>query len=628
MTFILLVIKSRCMAVWNIYAATEIDIKQRNSNTPVGGKGQYMKEKFKKLTERLKNSKGVLVATALCLVAVLLAAGFFSYSSAYAKILPNINAGGLRLGGMTAETAEKEISDAFKNATNGKVVVFVIDGSKADVSFDRLDAVIDGKKTAEAAFSVGRNGGNGKKLLKMLKLAFKGEDIPLEISLNENELDEIIKGLAGDKEVLPEDASFSLDGDRLTVSRGHGGKMVDRQKAIRLLAKAATDPGLKEIELKIETLAAKKVDLDEFYAKITAPMQDAAYRLEDGEVVIDAEKPGITVEKSAVKAALDSENGQNTITVKTQQPKITKKQLEERLFRDVMGSFSSSFATSTEARASNVRLTAQRVNGKILMPGESFSYDKTVGRRTAANGYREAGVYIGNKTETGIGGGICQTSSTLYSAALYANLEIVSRTSHSLPVSYVPAGQDATIAEGYIDLVIKNNTEYPVKFVAEVNGRRLTCKVLGVKEPDISVELVHTRTADYQPQTERTENPEIPVGYKHIINKGAPGYAVASQRIVKQGGKVIKTEKLTRSVYRAAPIEEEVNPADKDTPTEQLKTYTPGMVLEEEKPETTQPQNPEPPQTEPENTELPEPLPESETVSEPANDYVPEEVNV
>ena len=550
-----------------------------------------MNDKFKKLTESLKNSKSLIVAGVLCLVAVLFVAGFFAYSSAYAKVLPNINAGGIKLGGMTCEEAEKEISDAFRDVTRGKEIDLVLDGKRTGIVYDDLAAVIDGKKTAQAAFEVGREGGNVKKLIKMFMLAFKSENVSLELALDEQALDKVIKDLAGDREILPEEASFRLDGDKLTVSKGHGGKLVDREKAKQLLAKAATDPKAKEIKLEIKTLAAKKVDLDEFYAKITAPMQNAAYRLENGEIVIDDEKVGITVDKSAVKAALESEDGQNTITVKTEQPKVTKKQLEELLFRDVMGSFSSSFATSSAARASNVQLTASRVNGKILMPGETFSYDKTVGSRTVANGYREAGVYIGNKTETGIGGGICQTSSTLYSAALYANLEIVSRTSHSLPVSYVPAGQDATIAEGYIDLLIKNNTEYPVKFVAEVQNRRLTCKILGVKDPDITVELVHTRTADYQPTIERAENPEIPKGYKHIINKGAPGYAVASQRIVKQAGKVIKTEKLTRSVYRAAPIEEEVNPADKDTPTEELKLYTPGMVIENTTPDEPKPED-------------------------------------
>ena len=88
-----------------------------------------------------------------------------------------------------------------------------------------------------------------------------------------------------------------------------------------------------------------------------------------------------------------------------------------------------------------------------------------------------------------------------------------------------------------------------------------------------------------KPQTERTENAEIPAGYKRILNKGADGYVVESKRIVSKDGEVIKTEKLTKSVYRAAPIEEEVNPANINTPSEELRIYTPGMTHPEEIPE-------------------------------------------
>ena len=178
-------------------------------------------------------------------------------------------------------------------------------------------------------------------------------------------------------------------------------------------------------------------------------------------------------------------------------------------------------------------------------------------------------------------------------------------------MSYVPAGQDATIAEGYIDLQLRNNTDYPVKITAQVNGRRVTCSILGVKVPGQTVELTHSTVSTSEPKLERTVNEAIPKGYKHIINKGAPGYTVASSRIVKINGEVVKTEKLTGSVYRAAPIEEEVNPADKDTPSENLKVYTPGMELvkeEEKKPleSTEEPAKQEPEKQEPIINQKPE----------------------
>ena len=388
------------------------------------------------------------------------------------------------------------------------------------------------------------------------------------------------------------------------------------------IQKAVATAKFDKISFKLEEIKAEAFDINKLYEELIAPAKDAEYKYEDGEVKIVDEKVKVIVDKQKIKQAFESDTEGMTLTVETEVPKVTAAQLKEMLFRDRLGTFSSNFATSTAARASNVILTAQRINGYILMPGDVFSYDKTIGRRTVANGFREAGVYVGNKVESGIGGGICQTSSTLYSAALYANLEIVSRTSHSLPVSYVPAGMDATIAEGYIDLKIRNNTEYPVKIEAIVNGRKITCSILGVSVPGLTVELAHSTVSTSQPQTQRTEDAAIPKGYKQIINKGAPVYTVASNRIVKMNGEVVKTEKLTRSVYRAAPVEEVVNPADKDIPSENLKVYTPGMKIPEPVEETPQPEvNNAPPE---ETVTTPtEPLPE-----EPAKPEVPAEPEV
>ena len=568
-----------------------------------------------KITDYAKKSKGFRLIFVLCLSALLMVGCFFVYSSAYAKILPNISVRDIKIGGMTVEDAERELKSGFGTQIEDRIVVAECEGAQKEIRLSEFKAVIDNKKTAENAFLIGRTGGHFKKASKLFKLAFKGEEIPLEILIDEKILDSLIRELAGDKEIPAVATHYRLSGDKLTIVRGHGGKIVDRKKAVETIKKAVLDPNVEKLIFNIDMVEAQKADLESLYAEITAPMKNAEYRLEDGEVVIIPEKVGIAVEKKLIKEALDSDKPEYTLSVKTEEPERTKEELEEHLFRDVMGTWSSNFATSTQARANNVILAASRIDGKILMPGDVFSYDKTIGRRTAANGYHEAGVYIGNKVESGIGGGICQTSSALYSAALYANLEIVSRTSHSLPVSYMPAGQDATIAEGYIDLKIKNDTEYPIKISAKVTGRRLICSILGVKEPDITVELVHTRTATYEPEIERTENPVIPKGYKLITNKGAEGYAIASSRIVKKAGKIIKTEKLTRSVYRAAPQEEQVNPADRDTPSEELKIYTQGLAIPTNDPKPEDPKLEEP-KTEQSVTEDPEPTTEETEIQD------------
>lgn len=552
-------------------------------------------------------SKGLVALIGAACALVVIAGGFFVYSATYEGVYPGIEVAGLDMGGLNREDVRRRMDVEYGNAAADREIAFVCGAGSEEVLLSDLGARLDSEKIAEDAYATGRDGGLFDRGTAILTGLFKKTEVPLSAKADEAALETLIGKIAGEFEIPMTETTYELQGDNLTIIKGNPGKMVDRDKVLMLIADALVNTEIDRIELKVEATEPKTVDLDTLYQELTRPVTNAEYALEDGEVVVIPPKGGVTLAKSELKKALESDDDRYTLAVKVAQPRVTADELEELLFRDVLAAYSSDFSTSSAARASNVNLTASRVDGYILMPGDVFSYDETVGRRTAANGYKEAGVYIGNKVESGIGGGICQTSSTLYCAALYANLEIVQRTSHSLPVAYVPAGMDATIAEGYIDLKIKNNTEYPVKIQAIVNGRQLTCKFLGVKEPDINVEIVNTRTATLEPETEISENPGLPAGYKKILNKGAQGYRVASKRIVRSGGEIIKEEKLTGSVYRAANTEIEVNPADKEKPIEELKIYVEEEYKAEQERLKTEAENAD-------NTESAEPTGETEDV--------------
>ncbi len=537
------------------------------------------------LIEKIKGSKAAMAGVvAGGIVAVLLVVFliFFGYASSYQDILPGVSVNGVDVGGMSVSAATAKIESEFVSTLNDRAIVLTCEGNSKEISFSRLNVNADAVVLAEQAYSYGRTGGGFEKTFSMLSSIFGGKKLVGEVAYDTELYDSIIAELAGDKESKVQETEYTVEGNTLTIIKGHGGRQVDRTKADLMLREAFADPDITELTFVIEEAKPQDVDVDEFYAKLTQPPRDACYKLENGKVIVEKEIPQVIVDKGEIEKVFASDKDECTLTVETVQPQKTADQLSAMLFRDVIGSYSSNFATSSASRASNVELTAQRINDYILMPGDVFSYDKAVGTRTAANGYKSAGVYIGNRVESGIGGGICQTSSTLYSAVLYANLEIVERTSHSLPVVYVPGGMDATIAEGSIDFKFKNNTEYPIKIVATAVNRKLVCEIRGVKVPGQTVEIENSRTGSFEPQVTRTTSADVPAGYKKIVSKGAPGYKVASQRIVKMNGEVVKTERLTNSTYRATNTEEVVNPADADTPTESLKVYTDGMVIEDE----------------------------------------------
>lgn len=546
-----------------------------------------MKNKITEHKERILSfwgnfERSHILCAAICAIAAAIAAlvGFIAYSAAYSDIFPHTRVEGCEIGGMSADEAKAVISDSFSDLTDTRRLTLVCGESSETLTLAQLGVTLDFDKTVKAAELRGRQGGVLSKAAVLFMSAFKSCDLELCSEVNEETLDAVVTRIAAGHETGVTNMSYRLEGKNLVITKGEGGICVDRAQVANELKAAVSNAEIKTVTLEPVPTEPEPIDADKLIAELSKEPRDAYYKKdENGKIVIESEVPKVIVDKEKLSLALSSDDTVCSIEVETVMPEKTAEDLRKMLFRDTLSSFSSGFASSSASRAANVTLSASRINGVVLMPGEVFSYDKTIGRRTSANGYREAGVYIGNKVESGIGGGICQTSSTLYSAALYANLEIVSRTSHSLPVSYVPAGQDATIAEGSIDLKLKNNTEYPIKIVAAVNGRTLTCKILGVKTPNQSVELVHTRTADYSPKTERTANDAIPKGYKKIVNRGSAGYSIASKRIVKIGGEIVKTESLTRSVYHAANIEEEVNPADINTPSENLKVYT-GKVSE------------------------------------------------
>ena len=147
---------------------------------------------------------------------------------------------------------------------------------------------------------------------------------------------------------------------------------------------------------------------------------------------------------------------------------------------EVLGRYKTSFNPGEKNRTINLKLAAAAINGQVIQPGKTFSFNKTVGPRTRERGYLEATIFVGGKKEQGLGGGICQVSSTLYNAVLNSKLKVVERHTHSLPVTYVPTGKDATVSYGYLDFRFQNNKPYPVKIQAAVGKNTLDIAFVAV----------------------------------------------------------------------------------------------------------------------------------------------------
>ncbi|TLS50603.1 hypothetical protein FE782_19780 [Paenibacillus antri] len=235
------------------------------------------------------------------------------------------------------------------------------------------------------------------------------------------------------------------------------------------------------------------------------------------------------------------------------QPKVTVASLKAQGIERVIASYTTSFATSKAGRKYNVSKTAAVVHDRLMAPGDVFDYAKIIKETEEKFGFREAPVILNGKMVPGIGGGICQVSTTLYNAVLRAGLEIVERRNHSLPVSYAPLGQDATFASGYINFKFRNSTDKYILIRTSSEGGRLTVKLFGSLDAGVTYEIKSVTLQEIDPPTKYVKNASLPKGSVKLLQRGKPGYVVETYRYKKVNGKIVDKERISKDTYKAQP---------------------------------------------------------------------------
>ncbi|MBQ8300746.1 MAG: VanW family protein, partial [Clostridia bacterium] len=286
---------------------------------------------------------------------------------------------------------------------------------------------------------------------------------------------------------------------------------------------------LKGIHVSFASAPPDEMTLQSFDNLVYRDALDARYEINGNEVTILPGQPGRFINKEEAAPFMEKVyEGCEPVRVPyyTAPPANTEQQLKDKLFADTLASYSTSYGGSTSNRCANVARAASLINGKVLAPGEVFSFNDTVGKRTTANGFYTAKEYINGKSVDGIGGGTCQVSSTLYSAVLYADMNIVERLNHMMSVGYIPLGQDATVSDSGVDFKFRNSSDYPVKISAYTNGSTITISIIGTQwDPARKVELSHSRSQS---------------GNNTIVH---------SKRYVYANGELISTDSLNSSTY-------------------------------------------------------------------------------
>jgi vancomycin resistance protein YoaR len=247
---------------------------------------------------------------------------------------------------------------------------------------------------------------------------------------------------------------------------------------------------------------------------------------------------------------------------------VPEKVLAEMTKTEMMNRFGliSAYTTETtknENRNTNIQLSAQAINGITVMPGETFSFNQTTGERTAAKGYKEAAAISGGQSRDEIGGGVCQTSSTLFNAVARANLEIVERNPHAWPSSYVEKGFDATVNWPGLDFKFKNNTDYPIFILAGYSKRKITVNLYGMNlgmDVHIDLESITTQEIPQPSGVNYVVNTSLTPGEQKKTVTGRKGYVVETWKVWYQGKRETKRELLFKTTYKAYQETVEYNP--------------------------------------------------------------------
>ncbi len=474
--------------------------------------------KIKGESSRMKAKK---ILPVILIVLGLVLVGTIAVTTAFSKPDENIMCEGVFINavdvsGMTMEEA-KEAVDVYIETLQNKTVTVKIDDQTVSAALKELGYSWNEEESLTTAMSLGKDDNFMKRYKATKELEKNGVVVELEVVSDEAKLRSFIE---------TECTKFDVEPENANLSRENGVFVITEQKTGRKLSVEDTLDAVKEY-----------LSAADFSA--------------ENEMVIEA-------------------------VVADAHPEYTTEMVS--LCKDLLGTFSTSYASSSASRANNLANGAKLLNGSVVWPGETFSAGQNLNPITAENGYSMASAYENGQVVDSIGGGVCQVSTTLYNAVLLSELEIVERSNHSMIVSYVKPSMDAAIAGTYKDLKFKNNTDAPIYIEAITAGRTITFNIYGHETRDTvnrSIKYEAEVLEVIEPGTEKiTEDPTQPPGYRKVTQSAHKGYKARLWKIVYENGVEVSKEQVNYSSYAASPTYVTVGTKKEEKPQEPEETDT------------------------------------------------------
>lgn len=509
------------------------------------------KEKTKKEKNNKKNILPIIIAVIIFSLILIFSTIFALININNSNIVSGVKIEGIDVSGLSREEAKEKI-DLIYSEKKQKDILLKYKDYDATINPELIDAKYDTEKAIEEAVTIGKNSNIIVNNYNILFALIGKKNLKVNMAINEDETKKTIESIGSNIPGAVVEPDFYREEDKLIITKGKEGLKIDTENLIKKIKENLNNIYLNEeyIEIPVINKVPDQIDIEKIYKEVYKEVQDAYYTKDPFTIHPEVEGVDFNVEEAKVLLQEDKEKYEIPLTIT--KPKVTTSQIGSEAFPNLLATYSTRYDGGLIDRTTNLKIACQKINDKVILPGETFSYNKTLGERTAAAGYRNAKVYENGQVVDGIGGGICQISSTLYNSVLMANMEVTERRNHQFVTSYTPAGRDATVVYGLTDFKFKNTRTYAVKIKASCSNGIATVSIYGIKEENEYTVSFSTKTISTIPYTVKyVDDNTLAAGTEKVKQAGANGVITETYIIKSLNGKVVSSKLLSKDTYNA-----------------------------------------------------------------------------
>ena len=572
-------------------------------------KTKVQRSSKKRVRSRYKSYMVILISLIAVFVVVGGAFGYLAFQVYHHDgIYDGVTAAGVDLSGMTRREAAAALDTRMQAVLDDMTFQVIIDDESFEVTPDELDIQYNADAAAAEAYNFGRDGSFFARVGAVLRARMSGYAIDFSYTYNLDAFDEVAKEIADEINVSESGTTYEIQDDMLILTVGTDERYIDPLDISQAMLEKFQNNTSGDIILTTGSGGRDSIDLEALKEEIDREPVDAFLDEEtdpDNPVVVPEEN-GLILDLAVAESILSSEGtGPNSnvyrIPLTVVEPEVKRDDIVFYTYDDLISTAKTTLNPNNVNRTSNVKLACEKINGTILYPGDEFSFNDIVGERTYAAGFKDAAIYLSGEIVDGVGGGICQVSSTLYMAAVGADLEISERRNHRYTVTYTELGEDATVAyDSNIDFKFINNTDHAIMIQIVQESNYVLCEFYGTLTDETrnkTVTMEHTVTSYSEYGTKYEVSEDVPVGETSVKNGGYSGYSVTVYRVVKENGVEVSRTLENTSTYTKLDKVILINPEEAEILDDGTVIYVP----KEEEPETPE---------EPTDPDVPDDLPD------------------